>query len=37
LVDAYGYPLAIGGAGVIVGLLGLWLRNSPAITRFGRG
>jgi predicted MFS family arabinose efflux permease len=37
LVDAYGYPLALGGAGVMVGLLGLWLRNSPAITRFGRG
>ena len=37
LIDARGYPLALGGAGVMLGLLGLWLRNSPAITRYGRG
>jgi len=37
LVDARGYPLALGGAGMMLGLLGLWLHNSPAITRYGRG
>lgn len=37
LIDSQGYKIALGSAGVMVGLLGLWLRNSPAITRYGRG
>lgn len=37
LVDAQGYPVALATVGVCLGALGLWLRNSPAITRYGRG
>ena len=37
LVDAQGYSVALATVGVCLGALGLWLRNSPAITRYGRG